>query len=130
MALELGPSAPRMSRGLPTPPFEAPGAYTAAVDRWGSFTSFAEGLPPESLVVIDRRVARLHPAVPRALRRLGAVRVLGLRAGEPTKSLASLGKVLEAGALLTRSGSLLAVGGGTVGDLCTVAAHLLKRGVK
>ncbi|MFL5318656.1 MAG: 3-dehydroquinate synthase family protein, partial [Myxococcaceae bacterium] len=32
--------------------------------------------------------------------------------------------------LLPRSGTLLAVGGGTIGDLATVAAHLLKRGVR
>ena len=38
--------------------------------------------------------------------------------------------MLAAGLTLPRSGTLVAVGGGTLGDVCTVAAHLLKRGVR
>jgi 3-dehydroquinate synthase len=38
--------------------------------------------------------------------------------------------VLAGGINLPRSGTLVAVGGGTVGDVATVAAHLLKRGVR
>jgi 3-dehydroquinate synthase len=53
-----------------------------------------------------------------------------LRAGEGAKTLDALAKVLSAGMSLPRSGTLIAIGGGTIGDLCTVAAHLLKRGVR
>jgi len=81
------------------------------------------------LVVIDARVAALHPRVAATCRRRSKV-VLPLRAGEGAKTLGTLARVLAAGTPLPRTGTLIAIGGGTIGDLCTVAAHLLKRGVR
>ena len=108
----------------------APGAFLPLRDLWGPFARAAERIPDrDALAVIDARVAALHPAVA-ALCRRRARAVLPLRAGEGAKTLATLARVLAAGVPLPRSGTLIAVGGGTIGDLCTVAAHLLKRGVR
>ena len=108
----------------------APGAFLPAQDRWGRFSSLGRSLPEGALVVVDRRVARLHPHLLRALRARKPLAVVALAAGERTKSLAQVERVLEAGARLPRTGTLACIGGGTLGDLCTVAAHLLKRGVR
>ncbi|MFZ5471463.1 MAG: 3-dehydroquinate synthase [Myxococcota bacterium] len=103
----------------------APGAYVRCRDRFGRFDALARTLPAESLAVVDRRVARLHPHV---------VAAVGERCevtpSERSKSLAVLAKVLSSARRLPRSGTLVAIGGGTVGDLATVAAHLIKRGVR
>ncbi len=96
-------------------------------DRWGSFSQLARGLPAEVFAIVDACVARLHPAVPLALRR---VRWLPIQAGERAKRFAEVERLLEAAHGLSREGTLLAVGGGTVGDLATVAAHLHRRGVR
>jgi 3-dehydroquinate synthase len=56
--------------------------------------------------------------------------VVELPAGERTKSLRVLERVLARLTALPRSGMLVAVGGGSIGDLATVAAHVHKRGVK
>ncbi len=100
----------------------------APPDRWGAFASFARRLPAETLVVADARVARLHPTV------VGDIpphaRILGVRAAESTKSLAGLGRLLGATVGLSRAGTLVAVGGGTIGDVATVSAALTKRGIR
>ncbi|MBF5043968.1 3-dehydroquinate synthase [Aggregicoccus sp. 17bor-14] len=107
-----------------------PGAYRPAEDRWGPFPRLARALPEGSLVVVDRKVARLHPALMTALRAREPRAVVPLTGGEGAKSFRALEQVLAAGLTLPRSGTLLAIGGGTVGDVSTVAAHLLKRGVR
>ena len=114
----------------PTPPTStAPGSYRPLVDHWGTFPALTRArLPEPALVVLDERVARLHPAVVKAVKRAAAV--IQLRAGEGAKSMASLDRIIRASTLLPRSGALVCVGGGTLGDLGTVAAHLIKRGVR
>lgn len=107
-----------------------PGAYRPARDRWGAFAKLAAGLPEGSLVVMDRTVARLHPAALAALKARAPRGLVLLAGGERAKTMRSLEQVLLAGTAMPRSGTLLAVGGGTIGDVATVAAHLLKRGVR
>lgn len=107
-----------------------PGAYRPANDRWGTLSGLLRTLPEGSLVVVDRKVARLHPTLLPLLRRRAPRAVVPLTGGEGAKSLRALEQVLAAGLTLPRSGTLLAIGGGTVGDVATVAAHLLKRGVR
>ncbi len=110
--------------------FLPPGAYRPPNDRWGPFTKLAAKLPEGSVAVVDRTVARLHPDLLPALRARAPRAIVQLTGGERAKTLESLQKVLSEGLTLPRSGTLLAVGGGTVGDVATVAAHLLKRGVR
>ena len=107
----------------------APGAFRPLRDVWGPFARAAERIPGDALVVIDARVAALHPRVAALCRRRAAA-VLSVRAGERAKSFPALARVLAAGLPLPRAATLIAIGGGTVGDLCTVAAHLFKRGVR
>ncbi|HTP76277.1 MAG TPA: 3-dehydroquinate synthase [Rhizomicrobium sp.] len=84
-------------------------------------------------VVTDTHVAKLHlAAVSSALGASGIdVRPIVLDAGEGTKSFAGLEKLC--GALLDtgvdRSGLVVALGGGVIGDLTGLAAGLLKRGI-
>ncbi|RKI52093.1 3-dehydroquinate synthase [Corallococcus sp. AB049A] len=80
--------------------------------------------------MVDRTVARFHPTLIPTLEARKPRAIIQLVGGERAKSLASLQKVLAGGINLPRSGTLVAVGGGTVGDVATVAAHLLKRGVR
>ncbi len=107
-----------------------PGAHRPVVDHWGGFKEVGDALEGPFAVVIDRRVATLHPGLLRMLRGRRPVALLQLPAGERTKSLRILERVLGALAALPRTGTLLAVGGGTIGDLATVAAHVHKRGVR
>src|SRR4051794_3228298 len=109
----------------------APGSYRDPIDRWGPLAPRLHRLGAESVVVIDARVSQRHPAVRAELARLPARQRHVVVGGEPAKSFAELERLLaRAAPWLPRSGTLVAVGGGTVGDLCTVAAHLLKRGVR
>jgi 3-dehydroquinate synthase len=98
-------------------------------DVWGPFGPCAARMPEGSLVVVDRRVAELHPGAMAALKRRRPRAWVSLQAGERVKSLDTVARLLSAGASLPRSGTLVCVGGGTLGDVCTVTAHLLKRGV-
>jgi 3-dehydroquinate synthase len=107
----------------------APGAFRPPRDVWGPFARAAKALDRNSLVVLDARVADLHPRVKSICRKRAGAVVL-LSAGERTKTLSALGRILVDGAGLNRGGTLVAVGGGTVGDVSTVAAHLIKRGVR
>ncbi|MBM4377816.1 MAG: 3-dehydroquinate synthase [Deltaproteobacteria bacterium] len=106
----------------------APGAFTAPAGRWGPFEELCRTLPSGCFVLVDARVLRLHPAVGRALARRAPLGMLAVKAGEGAKSFRTLEKVLRAMAALPRAGTLVAVGGGTVGDLAAVAAHLHRRG--
>ncbi|MDY7231622.1 3-dehydroquinate synthase [Hyalangium rubrum] len=110
----------------PTPP----GAYRPAADHWGTFTKLSKRLPEGSVAVVDRTVARLHPGLIPALEARNPRAILQLVGGERAKNFETLQKVLAGGLTLPRSGTLVAVGGGTIGDVATVAAHLLKRGVR
>lgn len=117
-------AAPDESTALP------PGAWTRGEDHWGSFEALLQRVPEGALFVVDRRVAKLHPKLLPAIHTRRPRGVVALAGGERAKSLVALEKVLIAGRELARSGTLVAVGGGTIGDLSTVAAHLLKRGVR
>ncbi len=108
----------------------APGAWRPPGDRWDGFSALCASLPVGSLVLADRRVLELHPEVLRAVKRQKPLALLSLTAGERLKSTSVLTRVLVAGAALPRTGTILVIGGGTVGDLGTVAAHVLKRGVR
>lgn len=110
--------------------FFPPGAYRPPADRWGPFPKLAAKLPEGSVAVVDRTVARLHPGLIPALQARKPRALIQFTGGERAKSFESLQKILAAGIDLPRSGTLVAVGGGTVGDVATVAAHLLKRGVR
>lgn len=109
-------------------PFTPPGAYRKAVDLRGPFDTLVERMPQGSLVLCDLRVAELHPRIAKLAARR-ASQVLLIRAGERAKTLSQLDRVAKAATALPRSGTLVCIGGGTVGDLGTVAAHLIKRGV-
>jgi 3-dehydroquinate synthase len=75
------------------------------------------------LAVVDSRV----PTLPE----LGEVPAVRLQAGEEAKTLAGLERVLDAfgSAELDRDSTVLAVGGGTVGDLAGFAASIWHRGI-
>jgi 3-dehydroquinate synthase len=107
----------------------APGSYRRANDRWGRFETLCRSLPPgPALAVADARVLRLHPHVGRALA-AKQVQVVSLAAGEGAKSLARVEALARASQSLPRGATVLAIGGGTIGDVTTVFAHLFKRGV-
>ncbi len=114
----------------------APGAAQTGRDRFGTFPdllaellrSREAGVGGGILAVADRRVLELHPQVARALRSAG-IGLVPLPGGERTKTLDTMGRILRAGLDLPRDTVLLAIGGGSIGDVATVAAHLLKRGV-
>jgi 3-dehydroquinate synthase len=110
--------------------FLPPGAYRPATDHWGSFPKLAARLPEGSVAVVDRTVARFHPGLIPALQARRPQAIVQITGGERAKNFTSLEKVLAGGLSLPRSGTLVAVGGGTLGDVATVAAHLLKRGVR
>ncbi|MBS1153311.1 MAG: 3-dehydroquinate synthase [Myxococcaceae bacterium] len=102
----------------------APGSHCPPNDRWGRFASLA---PKGAAWIIDAKVARLHPAVLRSIR--APLQVELVTAGEDLKSTRALERLAPKLLGLPRGGTLVAVGGGTVGDFATVVAHLVKRGV-
>jgi 3-dehydroquinate synthase len=122
-------AAPLRSRTTAPSSPGPPGAHLPADDRWGSFDELARDVPEGALVVIDRRVARLHRQLAGALRERKPRAVVLLEGAERSKSLGALARIALAGHRLPRAGTLVAVGGGTIGDVSTVAAHLIKRGV-
>lgn len=108
----------------------APGSHCPPTDRWIGLAALPRNLPQGALVVVDRRVARAHPRLLPLLERTRPRAIVSLAGGEGAKTLAALEKLLARGLSIPRKGgAVVAVGGGTIGDLCTVAAHLLKRGV-
>ncbi|HYH94815.1 3-dehydroquinate synthase family protein [Hyalangium sp.] len=110
--------------------FLPPGAYKPAVDYWGPFPKLSKRLPEGSVAVVDKTVARFHSGLIPALEARNPRAIVQITGGEKAKNFASLEKVLAGGLALPRSGTLVVVGGGTLGDVATVAAHLLKRGVR
>lgn len=108
----------------------APGSHRPPRDRWATLAELAPHLPTGALYVVDEVLERHHPALTRAIAKSKPRAVVRLEGGEKAKTLSSLERVLVEGVSLPRSGTLVAIGGGTVGDLGTVAAHVLKRGVE
>lgn len=108
----------------------APGSYRTPVDRYGALPALARSVPEHALWVVDAKVARLHPSVLAAAKARSAKVVLQVAAGERVKSLRKLEQLALEAQSIPRSGAVVAVGGGTVGDVSTVLAHLLKRGVE
>ncbi|MCV0402450.1 MAG: hypothetical protein K5924_01940 [Chloroflexi bacterium] len=83
---------------------------------------------PGGVAVVDRRLLDVAPEI---VQRRGARATLPLRGGERTKRLSSLERVLEwlAAHRVERSTPLVAVGGGTIGDVAGTAAALYARGI-
>jgi len=109
--------------------------YTVTIgqDILQDATLYADACGSECIIVSDSNVARLYLPRVRA-----AIAAAGLRvgevifpAGEPYKTLATASKLLDAFAQfkLTRSGVVLALGGGVTGDLAGFAAAVWLRGV-
>lgn len=88
---------------------------------------------PRVIVVTDETVARLHlPALESALSEAGiAVRKIVLPPGERTKDFAHLQGVVEGllEADVDRQTTLVALGGGVMGDLAGFAAAIVLRGI-
>ena len=116
----------------------ASGSYDVAVGRGllaeagARVRAALPGADDAVLLVSDEHVAPHYEGCVRAsLEAAGfAVQVLVLPAGEPTKCLANLGRVLEAAAEagLTRQSTIVALGGGVIGDLAGFAAATYMRG--
>jgi 3-dehydroquinate synthase len=102
----------------------APGSFTPSDDRVGEFP---RALDRGAFVVADARVLALHPKVARAVSRVAHV---ALTAGEPAKSLRTVERLAIAALDVPRSATIIAIGGGTIGDVATVFAHLHKRGAR
>lgn len=105
----------------------SPGLVARGTERWGDFTQLLGRGARDTLWLADAAVLAAHPPVARALKRQ---QVFALPGHEAVKSLRTLEHVLAAASSLPRSGWLSVLGGGSLGDLGTVAAHLLKRGVR
>jgi len=109
--------------------YMAPGNYRPNVDCWGSPESLMERLPSPWAAVVDRRVLHLHPRL-RPLLGGALLPPVEVQAGEGAKSLACFERLAAQLQGLPRGATLLAIGGGTIGDVCTVLAHTLKRGMR
>ncbi|MCL2626328.1 MAG: 3-dehydroquinate synthase [Cystobacterineae bacterium] len=107
----------------------APGNHLPNTDFWGSPETLLAHLPRPWAVVADQRVLRLHPKL-RPLLAQAALPPVEIRAGEAAKSVACFERLAKQLQGLPRGATLLALGGGTVGDVCTVLAHTLKRGMR
>jgi 3-dehydroquinate synthase len=86
----------------------------------------------QTVVITDETVAQLHlPLLQKTLSDAGiASQVLILPAGEQTKNLANLERLLHflADARIERTDAILALGGGVIGDMVGFAAAILRRG--
>ena len=83
---------------------------------------------PAGVAIVDRRLLSVAPELVRALRIAGC---LPVAAGERSKRIRSLERILEwlAAERVERETPLIAVGGGTIGDLAGTAAALYARGL-
>ena len=83
---------------------------------------------PRGVAIVDRR---LLAAAPELVRRLGVTACLPVAAGERSKRLRTLERILEwlSSQRVERETPLIAVGGGTIGDLAGTAAALYARGL-
>ncbi len=98
-------------------------------DTSGRFdTLLARETTAPIFAVADERVLKLHPHVRRALAKTN-VTLVELKAGESAKSLKTIERLTKKALTLPRKLTLLAIGGGTIGDVATVFAHVFKRGV-
>ena len=88
---------------------------------------------PSTAVISDETVAALHgQTLAEALDRAGiAQRTITLPAGEATKDFAHLEELLDRllEARIERGDTIIALGGGVIGDLAGFAASILRRGV-
>lgn len=107
--------------------FAPPGTYVPCHDAWLPFADAWARLRQPALVVADARVLRLHPHVGATIR---GTPYVALRAGEGVKSLRTLQRLAQASLQLPRDATVVAIGGGTIGDVATVFAHLHKRGTR
>jgi 3-dehydroquinate synthase len=88
---------------------------------------------PRVVVLVDRTVAELH--LPSLTRALGAAGIdshaIVLPPGEQTKSFAQLEEVIDQllAARIERATTLVALGGGVIGDLAGFAAAIVLRGI-
>ncbi len=105
----------------------APGSFVPCDDRFGTFELLWKSLGGAVFAVVDARVATLHPKVRRAIQKTPHVL---LRAGEQAKSVRSIDRLGAAAISLGRDATVVAIGGGTIGDVATVYAHLHKRGCR
>ncbi len=83
---------------------------------------------PPGVAVVDRR---LLTAAPDVIRALGATACLPIAAGERSKRMRGLERILEwlSAERVERGTPLIAVGGGTIGDLAGTAAAVYARGL-
>ena len=104
----------------------APPGWTPSSIRIGHDLDWADELGEHTLVVADRRVLELNQDLP------GASQALSLEGGENAKTIAGLEALLHqlADRAVPRQGRILAIGGGTIGDLCGTAAALYLRGIE
>ena len=102
------------------------------IDLNGSVRTLVKELNSQGRRIAVLSDKQVQAAQPVALREMfGEAAVLAVEPGESTKSVASLGRVLEflAEQRLDRGGVLFAVGGGVVGDLGGFAAAAYLRGI-
>ncbi len=127
----------RRDRGLSSFSFVAAGAKTDVVVGEGALTSLGARLPSIApgrwFLVTSKKIFLLHGHL---LSAGGVERVLSkdplfVPDGEAAKTWAVLGRLLEALVRrgLRRDGGVVALGGGTVGDVAGLAAALALRGV-
>jgi len=113
----------------PTASQLAPGNFKPNREFWGSPHSLLARLPSPWAAVVDRRVLHLHPQL-RPLLEGAALPPVEVQAGEGAKSLTCFERLAAQLQGLPRGATLLAIGGGTIGDVATVLAHTLKRGLR
>lgn len=104
------------------------GALLAQLD------AFVAPLAPTSILIVsDATVAPLYGATARAAAgRIAPTTLLELGGGEPHKTMATVGRVLDA---LVASGAdrrsvVIALGGGVIGDIAGFAAAIYMRGIR
>jgi 3-dehydroquinate synthase len=109
------------------------GELAGLLARFSTAEGAAAGMQDTVAVVTDENVWRLHgEAFKSAAAAAGlAASPLVLAPGEDNKSLEGLGRALShfANAGVTRKSTVVAFGGGVVGDLCGFAASCYMRGV-
>jgi 3-dehydroquinate synthase len=89
--------------------------------------------PTAVAIITDSNVLPLAKKVARTIKRAGVKTPIHvIRAGERSKSMAALGEVLAflERQKVDRGGCVIAVGGGTVGDIAGFAAAIWQRGIR
>ena len=103
----------------------SPGTFQLGTHRVGRFAALWPKLDAHRLVIVDENVMQ-H--VQPALKQHAPEALEIVKAGESLKSLRRLEALAKKQVNFPRFGTVIAIGGGTVGDFSTVFAHLLKRG--